>query len=80
MKYQKIQKPVDSEERICFGLIWYDTEQEAQTAAKIIHKNGDRYNGGMLDGKPCGREPRFDRQEGDIRKGKYAVTYAMTPW
>ena len=49
--------PIATESRICFGIEWYATEAEAETAAKL--KPG-RKNGGWYDGQSTGRDSGFD--------------------
>lgn len=67
--------PVRTDGRNCFGLAWFKTEQEADAYAKLVQGRGERYNGGWLDGKPCGREEQFDYV--DPKHGKlYAVSEA----
>ena len=63
---------VDSEQRICFGLEWYDDPAEAGSRAKEVRNQGREYNGGMLHGKPCGRERHFDREVDGVKW--YAVS------
>lgn len=63
--------PVKTEGRICFGILWYDTEEKAKEAAKIVRRLGRTYNGGWFHGMACGRDKTFDNKEA----GLYAVTY-----
>ena len=60
--------PVRSESRICFGLEWYATEEEAETASAIARERDERYNGGYSHGMLCGRDASFDSA------GLFAVT------
>jgi hypothetical protein len=62
---QQIPKPVCEEGRICFGLMWFDHEEKAALAAKIVRERGDCYNGGWSHGQPCGRSPSFDYETKD---------------
>jgi hypothetical protein len=63
------------ESRICFGLMYFTVEKDADRFAKLVEKAGDTYNGGWYHGAPCGRDNSFDHtdQEG-VRW--YAVTTA----
>lgn len=67
-----LPEPVCVEGRICFGVQYYLTEEDALAFAKFIRARGDRYNGGWLDGHPCGRDHSFDRTVDGVRW--YAVT------
>lgn len=53
-------KPVRSDSRICFGIKWFLTEEEAQAFAAYIRERGDTYNGGWFHGMACGRDESFD--------------------
>ena len=64
-------KPIAREERICFGIAWYATEEDAK-AASLESARHNVYNGGWRDGEAYGRAPEFDR-EVDGKK-QYAVT------
>lgn len=70
---RKSPKPVDSEQRICFGIKWFATKAEADDYAKQVRAAGLTYNGGYFDGMPCGRNESFDRVVDG--KKQYAVTY-----
>ena len=66
-------KIVKHDSRICFGLEYYATEEEAEKRAKQVRKLGYTYNGGFFDGMPCGREKQFDHD--DPKHGRlYAVS------
>ena len=60
MKTQIIPKPVLRDGRICFGISYFTTEADADAYSASIVIRGDTYNGGWLDGKPCGREKHRD--------------------
>lgn len=69
-----LPEPAKTEQRICFGIYYFDTKAKADKAAKIIREAGNTYNGGWYDGKPCGREKHFDYT--DLELGQlYAVTF-----
>lgn len=64
---------VKEEQRICFGLRWYDSEQEAIAYGEEVRKQGITYNGGWFHGRPCGRDPSWDYTDETGRR-LYAVT------
>lgn len=65
--------PIKSESRICFGIAYFATEQDATRYAAHVRQRGDTYNGGYFDGMPCGRDQAFDHT--DATHGRlYAVT------
>ena len=66
-------QPVDVDVRICFGIAWYASEEDAQKADEVTRKQGNTYNGGFYHGVICGREESWDR-EVDGKK-RYAVTF-----
>jgi hypothetical protein len=63
---------VAEEQRICFGITWFATEEEADKYAQEVKAKGRTYNGGFMDGMPCGRDKGFDRVVDGIKQ--YAVT------
>lgn len=65
--------PVDVDVRICFGIAWYASEEDAELADAETRKRGNTYNGGYFHGMNCGREGSWDR----VREGvkQYAVTF-----
>ena len=65
---------VKTDSRICFGLEWYDDEEEADRRARQVFEAGRRYVGGWFDGKPCGREKQFDFHDPDTGRRLYAVS------
>lgn len=69
-----IPTPFKTEGRTCFGINFYLTEEEAQSAHKAVRERGDTYNGGFYDGMPCGRDTSFDRTE-DGRQLFAVTTY-----
>jgi hypothetical protein len=65
---KKLPVPVESEQRICFGIYWFRTEAEANIYAAAVTEAGLTYNGGWFHGMPCGRDKSFDKE------GLFAVT------
>ena len=61
--------PVEIDERTCFGIVWFDTEEAADAYAKVVTDKGTTYNGGWFHGMPCGRDKSWDRD------GLFAVTH-----
>lgn len=57
--------------RICFGVIWYTTEEAADRACSKVTGT---YNGGMFDGMPCGRRSDWDYTNKDTGQRYFAVT------
>lgn len=64
---------VTSEQRICFGLKWFDKEEDANAYAKQVREAGITLNGGFYHGMPCGRAPVYD-YVADHGGKLYAVT------
>lgn len=64
--------PIFRSSRICFGIDYFATEEEAEIAAEIVTKRGDRINGGYYDGALCGRDIGFDTFMNEAKI--YAVT------
>lgn len=75
MSTPEYPKTVLVESRICFGIEWFATESEADTAHDLIRGRGDTYNGGFFHGMPCGRDKGHDRDHPELGK-IYAVTVA----
>lgn len=60
--------------RICFGIIYFNNNDDARTCDKRVRGQGLTYNGGFFHGMPCGREP--DRDYTDANGVRwYAVTH-----
>ena len=53
----------DFESRICFGIIWFKTEEEAIEYGKLTNLLGITYNGGFFHGMPCGRDKTWDNEK-----------------
>lgn len=66
--------PVKQDGRICFGIDYYATEEDAQVAAAIVREQGRTYNGGYFHGMPCGREEHRDYVDPETGKKLFAVT------
>lgn len=66
--------PIDSEQRICFGIMWFATEADAQAAHRYVRYRNIRYNGGMFDGMPCGRDETWDQKDADGNTIAFGVT------
>lgn len=66
-------KPVKVDGRICFGIAWFTSEEDAKKYATFVGERGDTYNGGWFHGMSCGRDSGFDHV--DPKLGQlYAVT------
>jgi hypothetical protein len=71
--YPSLPVPVKTDSRICFGIAYFKTEKDAERYAKDIVRRGITYNGGWLDGKPCGRDKTWDHVDATLGQ-LYAVT------
>lgn len=69
----KMPGHVSRSNRICFGVDYFDSPEAARAAHEAVRAAGRTYNGGWMDGAPCGRNPGFD-YESEGRK-LYAVTF-----
>lgn len=56
----ELPKAVRMDSRICFGIYWFLSEEDAQAYAAYIRSRGDTYNGGWFHGMACGRDKSFD--------------------
>jgi hypothetical protein len=68
----KLPEPVKVDSRICFGIYYFASEDDAQRWAEA-HK-GSTYNGGWFHGMPCGRDKTWDHVDRDTGQQLYAVT------
>lgn len=66
-------EPVKTESRICFGIAYFRTEEDANRFSSFVHKRGDTYNGGFYHGMACGRDSGFDHTDKELGP-LYAVT------
>jgi hypothetical protein len=71
-RIRKVPEPVERDGRICFGIVYFETESDAALYEKDVRRRGCTYNGGYFDGMACGRAKEFDYEK-DGRK-LYAVT------
>lgn len=53
---------VKEDSRTCFGIVWYDNEEEAIAVGKKVRDGGGTINGGWNHGAPCDRAPHFDTE------------------
>jgi len=60
--------------RICFGILYFTSEDDANVYAAHVKAQGFTYNGGWFDGMPCGRDKSFDHVD-DTLGQLYAVTH-----
>ena len=51
--------------RICFGIAFYELEEDANRATELTKKRGNHYKGGWFHGMPCGRETTWDYTDDD---------------
>ena len=58
------ENATDQESRICFGIIWFETEEEAIEYGQLMNALGVTYNGGFYHGMPCGRDSTWDNEKG----------------
>lgn len=73
-KAEVMPTPVKHDGRICFGIMFFTSEEDAQLAASIVRKQGRTYNGGYFHGMPCGREKSRDYFDKELGVQLYAVT------
>jgi hypothetical protein len=74
MTISSFPNAIDRDSRICFGIVWFATEAEADAAHKKVRKRGDYYNGGYMHGMACGRDSSYDKRNEAGDKIAYAVT------
>lgn len=51
--------------RICFSIMFFEQESDADKVATEVRKRGRTYNGGFFHGSPCGREKGYDYVDKD---------------
>jgi hypothetical protein len=66
---------IGHDSRICFGINYYPTLEDAMAAHHVIVERGDTYNGGWFHGMPCGRESNWDRKHPETGE---VVAFAVT--
>ena len=71
---KELPESIKSDSRICFGIEYFATEEDAKVYAKHVRERGDTYNGGYFHGMQCGRETRFDHVDTETGQQLYAVT------
>lgn len=67
-------KAVKHDSRICFGIAYFATEEDADAYAAVVKEQGLTYNGGWFHGMPCGRDKAFDHVDKETGQQLYAVT------
>lgn len=67
-------QPVKRESRICFGISWFSTEEEAMQYSTFGKEMGNTYNGGFYHGMSCGRSRSFDIKDDGGKTILFAVT------
>ena len=65
--------PVKTDSRICFGIAYFTSEDDAQTYSEHVRAKGITYNGGWFDGMPCGRDRTWDHVDKELGQ-LFAVT------
>lgn len=70
-----LDQAVDRDERICFGIVWFATEDLANKYAAQVRKEGRTYNGGFFHGMPCGRDTSWDQKDESGKVIAFAVTH-----
>lgn len=67
------RKIVERDGRICFGIVWFESEADAQRYGELNTKLGFTVNGGWYHGAPLNRAmaKRFDQKK-DGEKPLYA--------
>ena len=66
-------KVLKSDGRICFGIEWFGSEEDAMERDKEVRAAGRSYNGGFFHGMSCGRDSSFDYEDKELGK-LFAVT------
>jgi hypothetical protein len=64
--------PARTEQRICFGIMWFTSPKDAAIAHDAVRRQGRMVNGGFFDGMACGRAPEWDYEEDGVQY--FAVT------
>jgi hypothetical protein len=71
-RVSKATVPARTEQRICFGIMWFTSQKDAAIAHDTVRRQGRTVNGGFFDGMACGRAPEWDYEEDGIKY--FAVT------
>lgn len=72
--YDFTKTAVKYDSRICFGIVYFKTEEDADRYAAEVKRLGLTYNGGYFHGMPCGREKTWDHVDAELGQ-LYAVTH-----
>lgn len=72
--YDFTKTAVKYDSRICFGIVYFATEADADAYALWVRQRGITYNGGYFHGMPCGRDKSFDHVDATLGQ-VYAVTH-----
>lgn len=76
MTIHNFPNAIERDSRICFGIVWFATEEEADAAHQKVRERRERYNGGWMDGLPCGRDSSYDKRNEAGEVTAFAVTTA----
>lgn len=76
MSIHQFKNAISRESRICFGVVWFATEEEATAAHEKVRARRERYNGGWMDGMLCGRDQSYDKRNEAGEVIAFAVTTA----
>jgi hypothetical protein len=74
LDYAALPTPVKTDSRICFGIKYFASEEEASRYAEWVKARELTYNGGFYHGMPCGRETVWDHIDKATGRKLYAVT------
>ena len=66
---------IGSDTRLCFGIDWFASEEDAMAAHELVSKDGATYNGGYFHGMACGRDQHHDREHPETGK---VIAWAVT--
>ena len=58
--------PVKTDSRICFGISWFTSNEDAMAYAAAVRKSGTTYNGGFMHGMSCGRDTTWDYTDKEL--------------
>jgi len=72
-----IPEPRLIEHRIAFSLAFYESQERALEAARVVMLLGHTYRGGYFDGLLCGRESGFDRKDERGNVSLWAVSMSV---
>lgn len=70
-----LPEPVKTDVRICFGIHWFTSEEDAKAWGDYSRNvAGNYYNGGYFHGMPCGRDKGHDYVDKELGQ-LYAATF-----